>query len=95
MANLIPIGTTATGWSDVIVGTTPRALFLTTAQDDTVPPGGHTVQIAHKSAGGKYLILASGGGDMLRERGVLAAPGTYGVRRLAGSVAVGVDVEGA
>lgn len=91
--NLIPVATGASDWAEVTVEGTPKALFLSSDKPVDTPHAGTAVEIASK-AGGNFFVLASGDGFLLREKGLLTAPGTYGVRFLRRDVPVGIEVEG-
>ena len=93
MANLIPIGTTTSAWFDVAV-TTPKALFIIDAGAGIPLATGPVYQLAHKTSGGAYNVIAELTASSFLELGGLAFPGTYGVRRLANGFSSGLDVEG-
>ncbi len=92
MANLIPVGSGTSDWVDVTVSDTPKALHVTTGQPVSTLPGLGGIEIAHKAASGNRTILASLPAEQVPAMGVLAAPGTYSVRRSHGLL--GVEVEG-
>jgi hypothetical protein len=95
MSELIAPGTTATAWFDVVVAGSPKALFMKGAAGSDAPaPFGALFEIAHKTSGGNYATLATVDSNSIKDKGGLTVNGTYGVRRLAGSVIAGMDVEG-
>jgi hypothetical protein len=96
MAELIAVGTTTSAWVDFTVSTAnPVTLFLkTTTGTDGPMPYGPAFEVAHKTPDGDYVVLYEINANNATERGLLYAPGTYGVRRLATSTPAGIDAEG-
>ena len=93
MANLIPIANTASAWFDVAV-TTPKALFIIDSGAAVPLASGPLYELAHKTSGGAYNVIALLDVSNILQLGGLAFPGTYGVRRLANGFSSGMDVEG-
>lgn len=89
MAELIAAGTTEVDSADFTLTSGDQVtLFLKDAAGPTV--GNDAIALVQiKSAGGEYFIV--GRVDFETPAKVLAAPGTYRVKRLAASAAFGVD----
>lgn len=95
MSELIATGNTLSAWADVTVTSgSPKALFLKGASTDTPAPAGVNFEIAHKDPAGKYHVLDVLNAGNILQKGVLQAPGTFGLRRRASIYSAGMDVEG-
>lgn len=89
MAELIAAGTAEADSADfTLVSGDQVTLFLKDAAGPRVPADA-VAHVQLKSAGGEYFYV--GHLDSYNPAKVLAAPGTYRVRRLAVSAATGVD----
>ncbi len=90
MAELIASGTTQADSADFTVAVgTPARISLFNATGAQV--GGGSAYIQYKASNGGYFDFPAGGLDGFNQSITLSAPGTYRVRKLASSVAFGVD----
>lgn len=95
MANLIPIGTAASAWFDVTVTSgSPKALQIIDAGVSTPLASGPKYELANKTSGGLYNVIAELTPQNILSIGGLAFPGTYGVRRTLTGASSGMDVNG-
>lgn len=95
MASLIAIGTSTTAWSDVVVASgTPRALFIIDSGAGVPLSSGPLYELAHKTSGSAYNVIAELTTSNILTLGGLAFPGTYGVRRISNGASSGMDIEG-
>lgn len=92
MSQLIATGTGTSDWADFTVSTAPAGIFIKGANDGPAPDG-CKFELAHKTSGGEYTTMVILDQDNYLQLGGIGAPGTYGVRRLAASIAAGIDVE--
>lgn len=96
MAELIAVGNTTSAWADVTVAAgSSKALFLKGAAGTSAPaPAGVVFEIAHKSPAGDYHKFEELTASNIVQKGLISAPGTFGVRRMASVYSAGMDVEG-
>ena len=94
MANLIPIGTATTAWTDVAVTDAPKALFIIDAGSGIPLASGPTYELAIKTSGGLYNVLVQLDSQNILKFGGLTYPATYGVRRVSSGYSSGMDVSG-
>ena len=95
MANLITIGTTTSAWFDVTVAAgSPKTLFIIDTGAGVPIASGPKYELAHKTSGSAYNVIAELNTNNILQFGGLAFPGVYGVRRIANGYSSGMDVEG-
>jgi hypothetical protein len=89
----IAIGNTETAFADgefTVSAGTPVSLFITSGADGVIPSG-VDFELAFKTAGGKYNVLLTLNASNILERGMIYAPATYAVRRLASATSAGLE----
>lgn len=96
MAVLIAPGTTETAFSAgefTVASGSEKILFITNDTDNAPAPGGVEFEIAYKVGASDYQVIMTLTAANIKQNARWPA-GTYGTRRLASTVAAGINVEG-
>ena len=93
MSALIPIGTAATGFSDITVtASTPQQAWIIDSGVDAPTSSGPVYQVAYKTSLNNYLVIGTITVQNQSTAGYFNRPGVYGVRRMATGHSSGLDV---
>lgn len=94
MSLLIPLGNEATAWFDVVVAAgTPVSIFISSDVDGEAANDKVRFQVAFKAGVGNYQPFDVITAPDISTKGVIAATGTFGIRRLAGDYAAALYTE--
>jgi hypothetical protein len=95
MAELIAVGTTASAYFDVTVASgATKALFIKTGTANQTPNAGVKYEIAYKVGTSDYEPFDQLTPANIKDKGLIVAPGTFGLRRLDTGDSSGMNVEG-
>lgn len=98
MAELIGYNNTATNFTDAgaeftVASGATKALYIKGNATGGVPSGVQ-FELARKAGTNHYTIMRTLDATNIYREGLVAGAGTFAVRRIAGSVSGGLDVEG-
>jgi hypothetical protein len=97
MAELIPVGNTATAFSAglfTITQGSPRALFIKSEVPNAGTPYGAPYILALVTQGGNYQPLLVLDSNNINDKGLIVGPGNYALARMASTVSSGADING-
>lgn len=92
MPNIIPQGTGVSAWVDVVVAQgMSKTLFITSGTANTTAKDTE-YEVAFKVGASDYAPFDTVDPGNIKQKGVIRAPGTWGVRRIRGTS--GLSAEG-
>lgn len=95
MAELIPVDNTASTYFDVTVAAgATKALFIKSGTANLTAPKGAKYEIAYKVGTSDYEPFDLLTPQNIAQKGLIVAPGTFGLRRLSTGDSSGMNVEG-
>lgn len=95
MAELIPAAATQSAWFDVTVASGGRkTLYIKSGTANRTAPAGAKYEIAYKVGTDDYEPFDQLTTANIKEKGVIQADGTFGLRRMATGDTSGMNVEG-
>jgi hypothetical protein len=95
MTELIAAGADQTAWADVTVAAgASKALFIKSGTANQTAPANAVYEIAYKVGSSDYEVFDRITPSNIACKGVITAPGTFGLRRIATGATSGMNTEG-